>query len=396
MKLGIYGGAFNPPHVGHIRAAAYGAEALGLSKVLLIPTNISPHKASPRNTATPAQRLRMLEIAAEGNDALQVSDIEVTRGGQSYTFETVLQLQKENPDTRLVLFMGTDMFLSFLNWKNPQIILENADIGVFYRGDRNEEEQIAKQAELLRTMGGVVHLIENPVTQISSTVLRSLLVFGSAGDYLPAGVEDYVRKEGLYGTKESYKNLSLQELEECLPAFIKPERMAHVLGCRDMALELAKRWGADPEKAQRAALLHDITKALDGSPQLTLCRGLGILLDDFSKNHPKTLHAFTGSLVAERIFGEKSDVVQAIASHTTGKPGMNTLEQIIYIADMMEMTRTYPGVEKLRSLAFSDLEAAVKMGISNTIEILRARGEDIHPDGQATLEWFNERTKEKC
>lgn len=396
MKLGIYGGAFNPPHVGHIRAAAYGAEALGLNKVLLIPTNISPHKASPRNTATPAQRLRMLEIAAEGNDALQVSDIEVTRGGQSYTFETVLQLQKENPDTRLVLFMGTDMFLSFLNWKNPQIILENADIGVFYRGDRNEEEQIAKQAELLRTMGGVVHLIENPVTQISSTVLRSLLVFGSAGDYLPAGVEDYVRKEGLYGTKESYKNLSLQELEECLPAFIKPERMAHVLGCRDMALELAKRWGADPEKAQRAALLHDITKALDGTPQLTLCRGLGILLDDFSKNHPKTLHAFTGSLVAERIFGEKSDVVQAIASHTTGKPGMNTLEQIIYIADMMEMTRTYPGVEKLRSLAFSDLEVAVKMGVSNTIEILKARGEDIHPDGQATLEWFNERTKEKC
>lgn len=396
MKLGIYGGAFNPPHVGHIRAAAYGAEALGLNKVLLIPTNISPHKASPRNTATPAQRLRMLEIAAEGNEALQVSNIEVARGGQSYTFETVLQLQKENPDTRLVLFMGTDMFLSFLNWKNPQIILENADIGVFYRGDRNEEEQIAKQAELLRTMGGVVHLIENPVTQISSTVLRSLLVFGSAGDYLPAGVEDYVRKEGLYGTKESYKNLSLQELEECLPAFIKPERMAHVLGCRDMALELAKRWGADPEKAQRAALLHDITKALDGSPQLTLCRGLGILLDDFSINHPKTLHAFTGSLVAERIFGEKSDVVQAIASHTTGKPGMNTLEQIIYIADMMEMTRTYPGVGKLRSLAFSDLEAAVKMGISNTIEILKARGEDIHPDGQATLEWFNERTKEKC
>lgn len=396
MKLGIYGGAFNPPHVGHIRAAAYGAEALGLSKVLLIPTNISPHKASPRNTATPAQRLKMLEIAAEGNKALQVSDIEVTRGGQSYTFETVLQLQKENPDTRLVLFMGTDMFLSFLNWKNPQIILENADIGVFYRGDRNEEAQIAKQAELLRTMGGVVHLIENPVTQISSTVLRSLLVFGSAGDYLPAGVEDYVRKEGLYGTKESYKNLSLQELEECLPAFIKPERMAHVLGCRDMALELAKRWGADPEKAQRAALLHDITKALDGMPQLTLCRGLGILLDDFSINHPKTLHAFTGSLVAERIFGEKSDVVQAIASHTTGKPGMNTLEQIIYIADMMEMTRTYPGVEKLRSLAFSDLEAAVKLGISNTIEILKARGEDIHPDGQATLEWFNERTKEKC
>ena len=396
MKLGVYGGAFNPPHLGHIRAATYGAKALGISKVLLIPTNISPHKQSPKNTATPTQRLKMLEIAAAGQEALQVSDIEVARGGQSFTFETVLQLQKENPDARLVLFMGTDMFLSFLNWRNPQIIWENADIGVFYRGDREEKTQVAQQAQTLRTLGATVHLIENPVTQVSSTFLRSLLVFGCAGDYLPEGVEDYIRKEGLYGTGETYKNLSLQELEETVSAFIKPERMAHVLGCRDMALALAEKWGADPEKAQRAALLHDITKALDGPAQLTLCESFGILLDDFSKTHPKTLHAFTGSLVAERIFEESPEVVRAIASHTTGKPGMNTLEQIIYIADNMERTRCYPGVEKVRSLAFENLEEAVKLGLSNTIENLKTRGEGIHPDGLATYTWLTERTKEKC
>lgn len=396
MKLGVYGGAFNPPHLGHIRAAAYGAKALGLSQVLLIPTNISPHKQSPRNTATPAQRLKMLEIAAQGQKMLQVSDVEVARGGQSYTYETVLQLRRENPEAELTLFMGTDMFLTLLQWRNPQIILENADIGVFYRGDRNEKTQIAEQTEKLRALGATVHLIENPVTQISSTVLRSLLVFGSAGDYLPAGVEDYIRQEGLYGTGESYKNLSLQELEEILPAFIQPERMAHVLGCRDMALALAEKWGADPEKAQRAALLHDITKALDGAAQLTLCESFGILLDDFSKTHPKTLHAFTGSLVAERIFGEDAEIVQAIASHTTGKPGMNILDQILYIADNMELTRTYPGVEKVRSLAFRNLEKAVMLGLSNTIENLKTRGEGIHPDGLATLSWFNERTKEEC
>ena len=211
---------------------------------------------------------------------------------------------------------------------------------------------------------------------------------------MPEGVEDYIRKEGLYGTGETYKNLSLEELERVVSAFIKPERMAHVLGCRDMALKLAKKWGADPEKVQRAALLHDITKALDGPAQLTLCEGWGILLDDFSKNHPKTLHAFTGSLAAQRIFGESPEVVQAIASHTTGKPGMNTLDQIIYIADNMEPTRTYPGVEKVRALAFENLEAAVKLGLSNTIENLKARGEGIHPEGLATLTWFEERTKE--
>lgn len=396
MKIGIYGGAFNPPHAGHIRAASYGADALGLSKVLLIPTNISPHKQSPRNTATPDQRLKMLEIATEGKDTLQVSDIEVARGGQSFTFETILQLCREYPEAELTLFMGTDMFLTLLQWRNPQIILENAAIGVFYRGDRDEKVRIARQAENLRALGATVHLIENPVTQISSTVLRSLLIFGCAGDYLPEGVEDYIRNEGLYGTKESYKNLSLQELEKVVEAFVKPERMAHVLGCRDMALALAEKWGQDPVKAQRAALLHDITKALDGPAQLTLCESFGILLDDFSKTHPKTLHAFTGSLAAERIFGESTDVVQAIASHTTGRPGMNTLDQIIYIADNMEMTRSYPGVEKVRALAFENLEAAVKLGLSNTIENLKARAEGIHPDGLATLAWFNERTKEIC
>lgn len=393
MKLGIYGGAFNPPHLGHIRAAVYGADALKLDKVLLIPTNISPHKQSPQNTATPAQRLKMLELATKDLGKLRVSDVEVARGGQSYTYETVLQLKKDNQDSQLTLFMGTDMFLSFLNWRNPQIIMENAAIGVFYRGDRNEEEQIARQAEKLHSLGATVHLIENPVTQISSTVLRSLLVFGSAGDYLPSGVEDYIRREGLYGTAAEYKNLSLQALEQAVAAFVKPERMAHVLGCRDTALALAKKWGADPEKAQRAALLHDITKALDGPAQLTLCEGWGILLDDFSRSNPKTLHAFTGSLVAQRIFGESPEVVQAIASHTTGKPGMNTLDQIIYIADAMEPTRAYPGVEKVRSLAFQNLEEAVKLGLSNTIENLKTGNEGIHPDGLATLNWFEEKEK---
>ena len=396
MKLGIYGGAFNPPHMGHIRAAAYGQKALGLSKVLLIPTNISPHKASPKNTASPAQRLTMLELAIKGQEGLQVSDMEIARGGSSYTYETVLSLKEEYPQGELTLFMGTDMFLSFLQGKNPEIILKNAEIGVFYRGDRDEKAQVARQAETLKARGARVQLIENPVTQVSSTVLRSLLVFASAGGYLPQGVEDYIRKEGLYGTGECYKKLSLTELEAAVAAFVKPERMAHVLGCRDMALELAQKWGADPILAQRAALLHDVTKALDGDFQLTLCQGLGILLDDFSRAHPKTLHAFTGSVVAERVFGESKEVVAAIGSHTTGRPGMSTLEQIIYIADNMERTRTYPGVEKVRELAFRDLTAAVKLGLSNTIENLKTRAEGIHPQGLATLAWLNERKNEIC
>ncbi len=394
MKIGIYGGAFDPPHVGHIRAAAFAAESLLLDKMLLIPTCVSPHKMASSKSASGAHRLEMLKIAAEQYSRLCPSSIELDRGGQSYTYETVQQIKKENPDAELVLFMGTDMFLSFLNWRNPHIILENASIGVFYRGQKQEIEAIEKQKQVMESRGAKVYLVENPVTEISSTQLRRMLRFGCAKEYLPQGVEEYIHTQGLYGTLDSCKALSLQDLEREVCSLLDPKRIDHVLGCRDTAYELAKLWGADVTDAARAALLHDVTKALDGELQLHLCRSYDILLDAFYEKNPKILHAFTGSLVAERIFGENKAVVSAIASHTTGKPGMNTLEKIIYVADYMEPSRNFPGVEKLRSLAYTDLDEALKLGLTMTVELLQKQGREVSPESTETLQWLkNERKR---
>ena len=148
---------------------------------------------------------------------------------------------------------------------------------------------------------------------------------------------------------------------------------------------MAKKWGVDVTDAARAGLLHDITKALDGPLQLTLCQEYGTILDDFSKRYPKTLHALTGSLVAERIFGENEAVVSAIRSHTTGKAGMNLLEKIIYVADYMEPNRAFPGVEQLRVLATVDLDAALRLGLEYTLEHLRKQGAEVSPESQAAL-----------
>jgi nicotinate-nucleotide adenylyltransferase len=165
--------------------------------------------------------------------------------------------------------------------------------------------------------------------------------------------------------------------------------VAHVLGCRDTAVALAQRWDADETDAARAGLLHDITKALDGPLQLTLCREYGIVLDEFSGRNPKTLHALTGSLVADRVFGENRAVVDAICSHTTGKPNMNTLEKIIYVADYMEPNRHFDGVEELRRLAFEDLDQALKLGLEMTLEMLRQQGREISPESQEALTFLN-------
>ena len=386
-RIGIYGGTFNPPHMGHIRAAQYALDALALDELLIIPTFISPHKQLPEGSATPEQRLQMLKLCFD-DPAIRVSDMELQRGDTSYTFETVQRLREQYPDCEQILLMGTDMFLSFLKWKNPEEICKHVSLGVFYRGDRDEIAAVAQQKMELERMGAKVITIANPVTEISSSDLRRMLVFRCAGEFLAPGVADYIACNQLYQPGD-LTGLPEKALEQAVTALLKPNRVNHVLGCRDTAVAMAKKWGADPVRAARAALLHDVTKALDGPLQLSLCKAYGVVLDEFSQKNCKILHALTGSLVAERIFQEAPDVVSAIRSHTTGKANMNTLEKIIYVADYMEPNRKFPGVEKLRELAFTDLNGALKMGLEMTVAVLKAEGREISPDSQQALAWLS-------
>ena len=234
-----------------------------------------------------------------------------------------------------------------------------------------------------------MELVQNDVINISSTQMRRLLIFRCAADFLPAGVLDYIRQHYLYDTRTNLKNLPMDELEQVVISLLNPNRVAHVLGCRDTAVELAKRWGANETDAARAGILHDITKAIDGPLQLTLCEAYGKILSDFSTKYPKTLHALTGSMVAERIFGENEAVVSAIEHHTTGKADMNLLEKIIYVADYMEPCRNFPGVEALRKLAFTDLDAALKLGLEMTMEHLARQGNEVSPESRDALAWLN-------
>ena len=389
-RIGIYGGTFNPPHIGHIQAAKQAVKALGLSKLLIIPAYAPPHKAVlPTNSPTAGQRLEMLRIAVADCPGIEVSDMELRREGVSYTVETVQALKRQYPDGELVLLMGTDMFLSFDTWMRWEEILQNAALGVFYRGDKGEKPAIARKKEELEALGAKVTLVQNDVIAISSTQMRRLLAFRCAGELLPAGVLDYIRENRLYDTRTPWKNLPMEELEPIVVSLLNPNRVKHVLGCRDTAVALAKRWGADETDAARAGILHDITKAIDGPLQLTLCDAYGKLLDDFSKRYPRTLHALTGSMVAQRIFGENDAVVSAIEFHTTGRANMTLLEKIIYVADYMEPNRDFPGVERLRELAFSDIDAALKLGLEMTLEHLNRQGAEVSPASAGALAWLN-------
>ena len=392
-KIGIYGGTFNPLHMGHLYAARQAIETLELDKLILIPDRIAPHKQMPEGSATPEQRMEMLRIATKHEPKMEVSDIELKREGKSYTYLTVEQISRDYPDVKLYLLMGTDMFTSFHTWVEPERITAKAALAVMYRGDKGEAEAIEEAKARMENRGAEVVLVKNDAIAISSTQMRRLLAFQCAGPFLPEGVYDYIRSQGLYDSTADWKNLPMDQLEAIVVRLLNPNRVAHVLGCRDTAAEMAKRWGADEVDAARAGLLHDITKAIDGPLQLTLCGEYGTILSEFGQRYPKTLHALTGSLVADRIFGENEAVVSAICHHTTGKGDMTTLEKIIYVADYMEPCRNFPGVEKLRELAFSDLDGALRLGLEMTIENLISRKLEISPESREALDWLNEHEK---
>ena len=389
-RIGVYGGSFNPPHIGHIQAARYAARELRLDSLVMLPAGEVPGKSLPEGSATAEERLQMLELAVGDCPNLRVSDFDACRE-RCRTWETLEHFAREYPGAELTVVVGSDQLAKLPGWENVSFVLSHAQIAVARRGLPGEETLIREKSGLLRGMGARVRALENPTQPISSTQLRRLLAFGCGWEFLPPGVEGFIRRQGLYHVNADWKNLPMERLEGVVLSLLNPDRIRHVLGCRDTAVALAKRWGADETDAARAGILHDITKALDGPLQLTLCDAYGKMLTDFSRKYPKTLHALTGSLVAERIFGENPQVVSAICHHTTGRAGMNLLETIIYVADYIEPNRDFPGVERLRELAFTDIQAALKLGLEMTLEHLKKQGSEVSPESREALAYCEKR-----
>ena len=386
MKIGIYGGSFNPIHLGHMAAARGAAERLGLDKLYLIPAGIPPHKALEEDSAGPGHRLDMARLAAEALELpgiVEVSDMELCRQGKSYTVDTVETFRKRFPDDQLYLLMGTDMFLSFQDWRHPRRIARQCVLCAFCRSDGDRREAFAAQERRLAQAydARTRLLLDLPeVVEVSSTWLREKLAQGEGRAFLSPAVYGYILLHGLYGVKRDLKDLPLEELRCAALAMLAHSRVPHVLGTEETAARLARRWGADEEEARRAALLHDCTKKESREQQLALCRQYHIAVEKPEELETKLLHAITGAAVAEQVFGLSPAAVSAIRWHTTGKADMTLLEKIIYLADYIEPTRDFCDLRELRRLAYEDLDRAMLLGFTMAVEDLREKGMVVHPD----------------
>ncbi len=190
-EIGLFGGTFDPPHVGHLLVASHVGEVMELDKVLFVPSATSPHKRN-RIMTDAEHRLAMVRLAVGGSPRLDVSDIEVRRGGISFTIDTLKALAASSPQAALTLIIGMDNMADFGTWKDPDGILEIARVVVMTRPGYSTERMDAHFARHMR-------LLPVPGIDIASRDIRRRVAEGRSIRWMvTAEVEHYVRSHGLY------------------------------------------------------------------------------------------------------------------------------------------------------------------------------------------------------
>jgi nicotinate-nucleotide adenylyltransferase len=190
-RIGMFGGTFDPIHVGHLLLAERAREELGLDHILFVPANVPPHKRSGRLIAPPESRLEMLRLAIAGNPAFEISTHEIDREGVSYTVDTLRHFEAVRPTARFTLLIGGDNAGDFATWRDPEQIVRLASVAVWARPGSQ------LPAELLPGVG--YHRIDSPLLEISSTDIRSRAAAGRSIRYMvPDAVADYITRHELY------------------------------------------------------------------------------------------------------------------------------------------------------------------------------------------------------
>ena len=378
MKIAVLGGSFNPIHIGHLHLADSAIRAFGFDRILLVPANISPFKQnactidtglSGKKTAqkrkktltqadsakelnfgaTAADRLDMILSSITADPGIAVEDLELRRGGISYTIDTVKEIiNRYQPEGNLgpdrfrqsipmgkpALILGDDLIADFSKWKDAKKLAQITDI-IIARRMVNPRKIKFPYPHLM---------LNNEVMDISSAMIRERIAKGNAWHYLvPPGARVIIEDRGLYLPAQTKSNGDgtngrmdkkitgglIAQVEEAARLSLSAKRFIHSRNTALMARDLALRYNLDADAAYLAGIAHDMAK--NRSSDLEHGKKAAVLLQTRFNIHNK-------------------EVLEAVEIHTTGKPGMKDLAKVVFIADKIEFSR--PGEHtKLRDMA---------------------------------------------
>ena len=357
-KIGIFSGTFDPVHTGHLDMAQACLNALGLEKVLLMPSG-RPLAREPEADAS--HRLRMLQLATAGRKGLEACGADVQKTPR-YAVDTVRWVRKAYPDAQLVYIIGADKPADIPTWREASALFQLCDFAVLPRSGHDAEGL----RDFLLGHGARAALVPAPARPISSGQIRACLrLLSDAQGMLPPEVAEYIAANGLY--QPDYARLVRQAMS--------PGRFTHTLGVRRCAARLARLWGAPIQKAGVAAVLHDCAKCMELPRLQLIARQTRLDCDPQTFASNALLHGPVGAEIARlRYHVGDPDILDAIRYHTTGRAGMGALEITVFVADAVEPARSYPGVGRVRALAERDLRLAALASLLGTREFVRHRG----------------------
>ncbi len=384
LKTVIFGGTFNPPHLGHETMVRELCHREDVERLLLVPTKQPVHKVGVALAST-EHRLNMCKILAEKNAKAEVWDVELYRKEKSYTYLTVLDFH-EKYKIKPWFLCGADMLVTFKTWYKYEELIKLCNILAVFRCGENHDE-FENALKELKQDGATVERLELNIENLSSTEVRKAVSEKSdLTEKVSEEIAKYIADNNLY--KEN-SDMTIAEYKEHLKSRLSERRYFHSLCVAEEAVRLADRYGADKEKAYLAGLLHDVLKDTKTQEQLKLAKEFGIMLTDLELNAPKLYHSIIGSAYAERVLGiDDEEIISAIRYHTTARADMTPLETVLYLADYTSRDRDYNGVEDMRRAVEISEREALRIALQFTVEDLKQKGASVHPDTLAAYEFY--------
>lgn len=393
-RIGIFGGAFDPPHKGHLRALESFLDFADPDRVYVIPSGVAPHK-DLSGAADGAHRMEMANLTFGGLcEKVTVSDLELKREGPSYSYLTVRDLQKRHPKAELFLFVGTDQFLSFETWRRAEELFSQCTLCVMDRYESDDKIR-KKKRELEEKFGARCLLLEEKAYITSSTEIREELKKEGFSPSLTPEVNDYITLNSLYGVlTDPKRKKALDRLKKTL----SPDRLSHTLSVERETVRLCELLDCKEclPKLRLAALYHDLAKPMSAAESLSYLADKGWDLSSEDRESPQVLHGF----VAYEMLREREEIPEAerlaVRYHTTGRAGMTLEEKILCFADYIEETRTHEVCRKARDEFYRNLpekkeerllhlDACLVKMLESTVFHLQQKEKNVHPLTLAAL-----------
>ncbi|MBO4324800.1 MAG: nicotinate-nucleotide adenylyltransferase [Lachnospiraceae bacterium] len=416
MKVGIFGGTFDPIHLGHIAIAKAAKEQFGLDMVRIMPARIPPHKQTKAVTED-VHRLMMISLALPVGEGIELDLTEFEREGVSYTSDTLTLLHERHPGDELYYIIGEDSLRDFVTWHEPKTIASLATILVAVRStDASHFQQLL--AERNQEFNGAFQALSVPFRDISSTDIRTEIAKSEKPHpALAERTDTYIRRFGLYGCepyairKETLKRY--RELAEKLAGTISAHRLNHSKGVAFMSANLMAEWlekeglkgTAEEKKLVRrtliAGLLHDCAKSMGEQETEAYLKKHRVRLSEEVIPIKGIHHGPAGRILARERYGIRdTEMLRAIGNHCDGSVDMaeHPIETAVFIADFTEPFRDHiptPPLPVIRSEALRDGIAGAETVCGATIFYLKSIGSGIPDEMYRIHDRLKEQLKKK-